>query len=175
MAADEWNSSRMGDLRSRAIRAVSASALLGLVGPALATTPAQAAVTGRVYAAIGYANGGATLLVGHLGERAHEILQGINPGAIQLPAVAPGGHRDMSQPVWSPDGKKIYVGMRSNSSSAFYRAYVVKTDGSGPAAKIPNGGDAAPETVRHDGRTPRGVPAAMSSLCRGCSATSLMQ
>ena len=178
----------MGEPRLRAARLMTTATMLSagaLAGVALPTvTPAEASGTGRAYAAIGFANGGATLLVGHLGERAHEIVQGSDPAAIEMPAVAPGGNRiayvaydsygarlavvnydgthlryltghvydrDISQPVWSADSTKLFIGMRKNSSSSFFRAYVVPLS-SGGATAINNGADAAPETARPNGR-----------------------
>lgn len=185
MTALEWNISPVGADRARLGRLAAGLTLLGAAVTALPATPAVgAASAGQVYAAIGFANGGATLLVGHLGEQAHKIVQGADPAAIETPAVAPGGsriayvandaygsrlalvdydgtHRRMltgrvsgrqiTRPVWSPDGKTLYIGMCSSSCASFYRIYVVSVSNGGATA-LPGGSTAEPETVRRDGR-----------------------
>jgi Tol biopolymer transport system component len=53
--------------------------------------------------------------------------------------------------VWSPDGRRIYVGVRSMESSAFYRLAFVRSDGTGRLNFTTNDRTIRPESFRPDG------------------------
>jgi len=64
-----------------------------------------------------------------------------------------GSNRDVSTPVWSRDGKKIFVGVLNETQRANYAAYVVSTSGSGRLTGVSHGSNARPESISSDNKT----------------------
>lgn len=80
--------------RAMTVLATGTVATASVVAPVVSPAPAYAAGSRHlVFAAVGYASGGATLLVGRLGGTAHRIFRGPYPDSVDFPAVSPGGGR----------------------------------------------------------------------------------
>ena len=61
--------------------------------------------------------------------------------------------RDLSAPVWSRDGKRIYFGSYNTERQNNYAAYFVPADGSARMTAVPHGSDARPESLSADDKT----------------------